>query len=111
MIEKIVLDHLSNALPVPVYLEVPEKQLETFVVAEKTGSSRENRVNRSTFAVQSYAPTLYQAAALNEQVKEAMDRLPGLSQVGGARLNADYNFTDTTTKTYRYQAVYDLTHY
>ena len=26
-------------------------------------------------------------------------------------LNSDYNFTDVTTKKYRYQAVYDLKYY
>lgn len=111
MIEKVVLDYLSGALSVPVSMEVPEDRPGTFVVVEKTGSSRENRVNRATLAIQSYAPTLYEAAALNEQVKQAMDGLPGLPQVGAARLNSDYNFPDTSTKTYRYQAVYDLTHY
>lgn len=111
MIEKVVLDYLSGALSVPVLLEVPENQPETFIVVEKTGSSRENRVNRSTLAVQSYAATLYNAAALNELVKHAMDGLSGLPQVGSARLNSDYNFTDAGSKQYRYQAVYDLTHY
>lgn len=111
MIEEIVLNYLSSSLPVPVYLEVPENQPETFVVAEKTGSSRGNRVNHAVFAVQSYAPTLYQAATLNEQVKGVMDALTSLPQLGSSKLNSDYNFTDTTTKTYRYQAVYDLTHY
>lgn len=111
MIEKIVLDYLSGALSVPAYMEVPESQPETFVVVEKTGSSRGNRVNHATLAVQSYATTLYKAAELNEQVKKAMDSLTGLPQVGSSKLNSDYNFTDTTTKKYRYQAVFDLTHY
>lgn len=111
MIEEIVRDYLSSALSVPAYMEVPEGQPETFLVVEKTGGSRENRVNHSTLVIQSCAPTLYEAAELNEQVKKAMDGLAGLPQVGSSRLNSDYNFTDNTTKKYRYQAVYDLTHY
>lgn len=111
MVEEMILDYLSGVLEVPVYMEVPENRPESFVVAEKTGSSRGNRVNHAMVVVQSYAGTLYGAARLNEQVKEAMDGLASLPQVGSARLNSDYNFTDTATKGYRYQAVYDVTHY
>ena len=62
-------------------------------------------------AVQSYAGNLLEAAQLNDQVKQAMDSLPELADIGAARLNSDYNFTDTASKRYRYQAVYDVTHY
>ena len=62
-------------------------------------------------AVQSYAGSLLEAAQLNDQVKQAMDSLPELAGIGAARLNSDYNFTDTASKRYRYQAVYDVTHY
>ena len=33
-----------------------------------------------------------------------------LPDVSRSALNSDYNYTDTDTKTYRYQAVYDLTY-
>ena len=78
---------------------------------EKTGSGRNNRLNSSTFAFQSYAESMYQAALLNEEVKSAVDDLITLDEIGRVSLNSDYNFTDTTTKEYRYQAVYDITHY
>ena len=51
------------------------------------------------------------AAELNEQVKAAMEDLADLDEVSACRLNSDYNFTDTTTKHYRYQAVFDLVFY
>lgn len=111
MVEKLILDYLTETLDVPVHMEKPEPPPDSYVLIEKTGSSQGNRVNHATLAVQSYAPTLYEAAELNEQVKKAMDSLAYLPQVGSSRLNSDYNFTDTTNKTYRYQAVYDLTHY
>ena len=112
MIELIVLNALSTMLtPIPVVMEVPEEKPGTYVVLEKTGSQRVNRVDGATFAVQSYAPTLYEAAALNEQVKSAMDQLPYLTEeIFRAALNSDYNFTDTETKERRYQAVYDITY-
>ena len=111
MIEKIVLDYLNKTLKVPVYMEMPEMgQTERFVLIEKTGSRSENLINFATFAIQSYANSLYEAAKLNEVVKEAMNNIVSLDVVFGSELNTDYNFTDTTKKRYRYQAVYDLSY-
>lgn len=108
MIETIVLDHLSSVLPEPCSLEVPERPPARFVVLEKTGSSRENYINTASFAVQSYGPSLFEAAELNERVKAAMDELIQLPDIISSDLDSDYNFTDTSTKRYRYQAVYDI---
>ena len=46
----------------------------------------------------------------NEKVKNAMNNIVVLGAIGSSDLNSDYNFTDTTKKKYRYQAVYDLTY-
>lgn len=108
MIEKIVLDYLNNKLEVPAYMEMPEKQTGRFVLLEKTGSSMEDYIYTATFAIQSYGDSMYEAAALNETVKQAMNEIIDLAQVFGSKLNSDYNFTDTTKKQYRYQAVYDV---
>ena len=111
MIEKIVLDYLSAALQVPVFMERPETPPESYVLIEKTGGGKTNWIYTATMAIQSIAPTLENAAKLNEQVKEAMDNIIVLEDVSRSNLNSDYNFTDTTSKKYRYQAVYDLVHY
>ena len=120
MIEKTVLDYLGTHLligttPVPVYMQEPENSRpetkKTFVVVEKTGSGRENRIYTATIAIQSYAPTLYEAASLNELVKTAMDGITSLDGVSDSQLNSDYAFIKTSTKQPRYQAVFDLTHY
>lgn len=111
MIETTVLDYLRDRLGVPVTMEVPEGASGTFVVLEKTGSSRQNYIRRATLAVQSYAPTLLLAAQLDNAVIEAMLALPTFDQVGACKLERDYNFTDTETKKYRYQAVFAVTYY
>lgn len=110
MIEKIVLDYLNEVLKVPVFIEMPEKPLERFVLVEKTGGSVSNYIENATLAIQSYADSLYSAAELNEEVKDAMDRITFTLDISNSKLNTDYNFTDTTKKKYRYQAVYDLTY-
>jgi hypothetical protein len=111
MIETTVLDYLRDRLGVPVTMEVPEGASGTFVVLEKTGSSRQNYIRRATLAVQSYAPTLLLAAQLDDRVIEAMLALPKLDRVAACRLERDYNFTNTETKKYRYQAVFAVTYY
>lgn len=109
MIEKTVLDYLAKSLDVPIVMEVPEKLSGKFVKIEKTGSNTEDYINRATLAIQSYAPTLYEAAELNEAVKDALDVMAETEDISRAKLNSDYNFTDTARKLHRYQAVYDFT--
>ncbi len=109
MIETIVLNYLNSELDVPCTMEDDVGE-GSFVLIEKTGSSKINHVSTATMALQSYAPSLAQAAALNEEVKAAMERIVELDEIGGVHLNSDYNFTDTSTKRYRYQAVYVVTY-
>lgn len=111
MIEKIILNYLNDQLNVPVYMERPEKDTGEYVVIEKTGSGRMNHINRATFALQSFGNSLVRAAEINEDAKAAMDALIVLPEVSRSQLNSDYNYTDTQKKRYRYQAVYDITHY
>ena len=110
MIELLILNHLKMKLDAPVYLEEPERAPADFVLFEKTGSGTENRIHSATFAFQSYAGSLYGAAALNEAVKLAVESLAELPDVGRVKLNSDYNFMDVATKRHRYQAVYDITY-
>ena len=44
-------------------------------------------------------------------VADAMEEFAELGEVTRVELQTDYNFTDTTTKQYRWQAVYQITHY
>ena len=111
MIEAIVLRFLEERLSVPVYMELPERPPREYVIIEKTAGSEENYIASSTIAVQSYAESLYEAAVLNEKLKEAMDEILIREEICTCSLNTDYNFTDTATKKYRYQAVFDLVHY
>lgn len=111
MIEIIILNHLKSKLTESVHLEKPSAQTGSYVVFEKTSSGKSNHLPSATFAFQSYGESLYQAAELNERVKTAVENLIELDEVRGLTLNSDYNFTDTTTKEYRYQAVYEIRYY
>lgn len=110
MIAKTLLDYLSSVLDVPVVMEAPE-QVTDYVLIDQTGSSRMNHITTTTLALQSYGATLYEAMLLNREVEEAMDGFAELGEVTRVELNTDYNFTNTATKQYRWQAVYNITHY
>lgn len=111
MIEIVILDHLKTKLTESVSLERPEPLLPTYVLIDKIGSSEENQLKTSTFAFQSIAPSLYESASLNERVKTAVKSLIERSEIASVGLNSDYNFTDTQTKEYRYQALFVIRHY
>lgn len=106
MIELTVLNYLNSVLSVPVVMEVPADPAEKFVVLQKTGSSRVDRLDTATIAAQSYAGTLAEAAELNEQVKAAFDGMIVLDEISSCKLNSDYNFTDQSMEKYRYQCIY-----
>lgn len=110
MIELIILNHLKSKLDVPVHLEKQGNET-TYVLFEKTSSGKSNHLPSAIIAFQSYADSLYNVALLNEKVKTAVESLIELDEIRGLNLNSDYNFTDTTTKQYRYQAVYDIRYY
>ena len=111
MIEKVVIQYLSEQLTVPVYGEVPDDFPLTFVTVEKTGSYTENFIVTETLAIQSWADSQYNAAVLNGEVKAAMVGLLELDSISKVKCTTDYNYVDTTTKRDRYQAVFDVVYY
>ena len=112
MIELSILNHLKTELnPTTVTSEIRQDMPDSFVYVEKTGSSQNDRLFHATFAVQSYAASLYDAMVLNEAVKTAMFDAVSLPEVTRVSLNSDYNYPDLSTKRPRYQAVFDIIHY
>lgn len=114
-IEELVINYLNDN-GIDAYIQMPETVRNPgsgaeFVIVQKTGSGWVNRLCEATIAVQSYAPTLYRASQLNYQIIELMQGIISLEEVTSCKLNSDYEFTDTTNKRPRYQAVFDIRHY
>ena len=111
MIETVLLDYLETELEsVPVYMMRPRNPPSTWVLLDKTGSGTSTHIRTATFAVQSYGPSLYDAADLNETVKELIENMPATEDVSRAEITTDYNSTNPTTKEYRYTAVAQITY-
>lgn len=109
-IEATVIQYLSEALETEdVFAERPKEPPEEYYIIERTSSAEINHVRRATIAVQSIsAASLLRAAQMNEKLLKEMPRIVQMKEVFCSRLNSAYNFTDTETKEYRYQAVFDI---
>ena len=111
MVEEIVRNYLLTKVNIPVYISVPDEPADKCIVIERTGGGMDNHIRRATVAVQSYGSTMYDAAELHEQVLEYMHDIITLDSVSACAVNSEYNFTDVTTKRFRYQAIFDIVYY
>jgi hypothetical protein len=90
-------------------MERPEKDIPaSYIVIERTGGGKTNQLSTATFAIQSYAPSMYGAVQLNNTMKEAMEKMTERIDIFSVKLNSDYNYTNNSFKGYRYQAVFNI---
>ena len=116
MIEKIVLDYLTEHMSVPVFMELPEvpsedysTMPERFIVLEKVGGGLNDHIGSGSIAVQSYSLNLlYEAACLDEEMRAVMFGILERDDISEVRLASNYNHTDVRTKRYRYQSVFEF---
>jgi hypothetical protein len=111
MIEKVILDYLLDkniqGVQQNVYMETPKNEPDEYILIEKTGGPQDDGITHATIAVQSLsAKSMLRVVEINEAVKAAMADLPDNTNVYGCSLNTDYNYTNTSTRMYRYQAVF-----
>lgn len=111
MIEIVVRSFLEERLGVPVYMEFPSEKITRFVVLHKANTDRENLIDGAQFVAESYEESLQKAAELNELVKTTADELTDLDTVAAVERGGDYPAFDQTNKRYRYQAIFNITHY
>ena len=111
MIETIIRNYLLTVLSVPVYIDVPSEPPAKRVVIERTGGGQEEHIRSAMVAVQSYGATKAEAAELHEEILAKLPAIATGDVVSACDVNAEYDYTDTTTKQYRYQAVFDIIYY
>lgn len=105
MIEIKIRKYLEDKLKVPVYMEHRDKEKGSYIIMEKLGGTMRDQIYRSSYAFQSYGDRMLDALKLNDRLVQAMLNYP---DCGASKLDSNYNFTDTSTKKYRYQAVFDI---
>ena len=112
LIEATVISHLATELKTTdVYAERPETVPDKYYIVEKTSSGETNYIQRATIVVQSVSrSSLLEAAQMSKAAEKAMRKLIEQTDVSRCKLNSAYNYTDTETREYRYQAVFDITY-
>ena len=111
MIEETLRNYLLTKVNVPVYIAKPGKLPESYVFIERVGGSVENHVRRASIAIQSIGKLMADAAQLHEDVLSYVQAAIELDEISSVYVNSEYNFTDTETKEYRYQALFDIVYY
>lgn len=111
MIEETIYDYLKTRANEPCYLMRPKTVPDKYVLIEKTGSGIAEHLTQSTFAFQSYAPTLKEAADISAEIKSLIIGLVDRGDISKVSIQNEYNFTNTTTKEPRYQLVVEFIHY
>ncbi len=119
MIEETIYEYLKDnasvpwdAMRTPTNGDHMDIGTTSYGLFEKTNSVKTDHVTTSTFAFQSYAPTLLEAAQISAELRQLIEDLPNVTtEVSKAQLNGEYNFTNTADKQPRYQAVFQLVHF
>lgn len=116
MIEQLILEYLISkdidGIEGNVFCETPINPPSEYILIERTSGSARNKINQCMLAVQSISmESLYRAMVIDNFVVDALEAVAEeLTEIFSCRLNTHYNFPNTTTKEYRYQAVFDI-HY
>lgn len=115
-IEQFVIDYLEDSLGIPVSGQIPDHPNPStdpheFIVVQLTGSTMTDHIWESTLAIQSYSDTLAKASKLNTRAVRSMLDIITENQICRSYLNSAYEYTDESTKSPRYQAVFVLSHY
>lgn len=115
-IEKNIRGIIADRLGIPVLFEVPEVPSEAyptmperFIVLERLGLSRADRVYRLSLAVQSISTaSLDDAATVDEYAEAVMEEIAEKPYICAVDLSSSYNHTDTASGRYRMQSVYEI---
>ena len=109
IIEKTVLEYLQEQLnTADVYPEIPEEIPDTFIVIDVIDRGKADHIDAVTMEIWSYAKTKYEAALLDEQVREAMDNMAVLPEIGSSTIGGGNDSNDKALKRYRYRCYYNI---
>ena len=113
MLEEKIISYLSTRTRLHVSNERHAgRGYREYILVQRTGGGRTNEIDRATYAIQSISViSKLRAAQICEEVKTAMEDFEQENGIFSCDLNSDYDFTNTSTKEYRYQAVFDITYF
>lgn len=113
MLEEQIIDylHVQTGLHVSNEKNAARRYAE-YILIQRTGGGVENFINNATYAIQSISShSKLRAAQINEMVKQVMEAFADEEGISSCKLNSDYDYTNTLTKEYRYQAVFGIVYF
>lgn len=115
LIESHIIAHLAAKMTgCLICAEVPEDYPAdgALVVVSRLGGGNTNHLRTARIAIQTYGASLLDAATRCETALGYMLELPADDPcVTAVHIDTSYNWTDETTKRYRYQSVMYVTYY
>lgn len=111
MIEGFIRQYLDDNMEQPVSIGRPSPMPSSFYAIQKTESRVLNMIPTATITVYSYAPTEFEAASMNQDVKAQMLAMAEQPEICRAALETDFSSPDTEVKSPRYQAIFYVTYY
>ena len=106
MIEVTIYNFLKSKLDCSVCTERPEVKPKKYVLLERIGGSESNFICSATIDIMSYGGSLYESMELDEKVRKFMSEITALDNVSSCVLNASGNWTNPTTREYRYHSTF-----
>lgn len=114
MLIESLIEYFNNSdLDAPVFTEVPKRDIpQEYYVLELIGDPAKDHISTATIVIRSYAQSMKRAADLAYEIDMIL-RYGAITMdiISGIVRNTIGNNTDQTTKEYRYQGVYVITHY
>lgn len=108
MIEERIKGYLDTALEgIPVYLETPKNMPDKFVVFQIIDGGITDLIDAVTLEFRSFANTKYDAALVDEALRNAMTALHNGSDIT-CKLGGRNDDQDSILKKYRYRCFYNL---
>lgn len=112
MIEKELITYFKSVMSdVPVGFEAPLKKPDKYVVFTMLDGGEINHIKAATISADCYAVSLLKAAELCEVVKTHMLDMIRLDSISGVYVGNVRSNTDTNTKTYCYECVFNFYYY
>lgn len=111
MIEDFTRDYLDKNVEPPVSVGRPSPMPIRFYAIQKGDSQVRNMIPTATVTVYSYAPTEFEAASMNQDVKAKMLAMTEQPEICSVKLYTDFSSPDTEVKSPRYQAIFYVTYY
>lgn len=108
LIEEVILNYLTAELNTDVFMEIPEVMPPKFVTLEVKDRGKTDHIEAVTLELLSYADSMYEAAKLDELVRDAMDCAITLDEVMSSKCGGGNNSTDRQLKKHRYRSYYNL---